>query len=183
MTSRHLTAGEIQLARSVFGDSINYAEVKVNNRHFPLLQKKDVAMAPTGNLYMYNYYRDDYSKDRDPYLKALFIHEMAHVWQYKNKVLHPTIANALLQLKHKFNYSAAYPFRLDAKKDLVNYGVEQQASIIEEYFLIKHEGLTGHAYHCQNNCNDNERLDLYEQVLKKFLKNPSYAKRRFPKLF
>jgi hypothetical protein len=176
MTSRRLTADEIKLAQSVFGDSLNYSSIRVNNWHFPIFQKKDVAMAPTGNLYMYNYYCDDFAKARDPYRRALFIHEMSHVWQYQNKILHPTLANAKLQLKHKFNYAAAYYYMLDAKKDLMKYGVEQQASIIEEYFLLK-QGLNGR--HCQNDCSPAERLKLYEKVLEKFHQNPSYAKRKW----
>lgn len=183
MTPRRLTDGEIELARSIFGDSIDYARVTVTDDKYVFFQPKGVAMTPNGSLYMNGCYYADYAAESS-YTRGFFIHEMTHVWQFQNKVLNPVAAAAELNLKHKFNYEAAYDFHLDEKKDLTQYNMEQQASIVEEYFLVRHAGMASHACHCKNSCSDNERLQLYEKVLAQFLKNPAYARQsEFPKPF
>lgn len=177
MTSRPLTEGEIKLAKSVFGDAINYKKVRLTDGHWPVVQKKNFAWAMCNTLYMYKYYEPDFSK-AGPHRRGLFIHEMAHVWQWQNKSLKPVIGTIKQKLKQKFNYRA-YPFVLDEKKDLMSYGVEQQAAMIQEYYLNKRAGLPSYTRHCENACNDAERHALYEKVLEKFLKNPSYTKRKW----
>lgn len=171
MISRPLTAGEIRLAQTVFGNSIDYTTVKVSDSPYVFFQPANAAMAPNGNLYMHNCYRADYAQT-DSYTRSLFIHEMTHVWQFQNGVLNPVAEAVKLYMKHKFNYAAAYDFTLDAKKDLTDYEMEQQASIVEKYFLEKREGVRASPYHQAD-----QRVKLYEKVLKNFLTNPSYAKR------
>ncbi|MBI3440235.1 MAG: hypothetical protein HY052_00225 [Proteobacteria bacterium] len=47
--------------------------------------------------------------------------------------------------------------------------------------MAKHAGLTTYSYNCKNNCSAEERLRLYEKVLEKFLKDPTYARQNhFP---
>ena len=183
MIKRSLTQDEIELAKTVFGNAIDYSTVTVTDGKFAFFQPKGTAMAPDGNLYMYGCYKDDYSKE-DPLSRSHFIHEMTHVWQFQNKILNPVVAAAELSLKHKFNYFAAYSFHLDATKDLIDYGMEQQASIVQEYFLIVYEKFPGRTLLCENKCEDDEALKLYGKILGKFLKDPTYAKRdSFPKPF
>lgn len=177
MTSRPLTDGEIKLAKSVFGDAINYKKVTITDGHWPVVQKKDFAWSMGNTLSMYKYYVPDFSQASHQ-RRGLFIHEMAHIWQWQNKSLKPVFATMKQRLKQKFNYKA-YPFVLDAKKDLTSYGVEQQAAMIQEYYLNKRAGLPSYTRHCENTCSDTERHDLYEKVLGKFLKNPSYTKRKW----
>ena len=160
--SRHLTTGEIRIAREVFGDSIDYAAVKIHDKGYVPFQSKGSGMTPRGELYARGCYSPDYSHG-NIYARSFFIHEMAHVWQYQNKVMHPVVSAIGLSLKLKFNYQAAYEFKLDPNRDLTSYGMEQQASIIGEYFLLKHRNLD---------------VSLHEKVLKKFLDNPAYARRK-----
>ena len=183
MINRPLTDGEITLARTVFRDAIDYAAVTVSDSQYIFFQPEGVAMTPDGNLFMYGCYHADYSQ-ADSGSRGLFIHEMTHVWQFQNKVLRPVAECVNLAMKHEFNYVAAYNFLLDENKDLTRYGMEQQASIVAEYFLVKHEGLASYARDCANKCSDDEKIRLYEKVLEKFLKDPSYAKQSdFPKFF
>jgi hypothetical protein len=141
-------------------------------------------MTVSNHVYMDNRYREDYTQDPDPKLHALLIHELVHVWQFQNKIYNPLVEALSLNLKHKFNYNEAYEFHLEEKKDLMGYGLEQQAEIIEEYFLTKHKGLSSYIDRCANKCGDDERLKLYEKVLENFLKDPAYAKRKhFPLMF
>lgn len=160
--SRHLTEGETELARQVFGNALDYKSVKIHDKPYFFAQPKNSGMTPRGEIYMRDCYSADYSKD-DTHLRAFFIHEMTHVWQFQNKILHPVMAAIGSALKHKFDYAAAYAFQLDKNRDLISYGMEQQAAIVQEYFLLKHE---------------NADTRLHEAVLKNFLKEPAYAKQK-----
>lgn len=174
MVSRPLTKGEVALAKTVFGNAIDYDAVYVSDQKFVGFHPEGTAMAPNGNLFMYGCYEDDYSQ-QGVIRQGLFIHEMTHVWQYQNKVLAP-IAEALkLNLQHKFNYLAAYPYTLDAKKDLLDYNMEQQASIVQDNFVAKRAP----QYRAWSNA-ENTEADLgalYDSVLAKFNADPLYAKR------
>jgi len=183
MKSRPLTTGEIKLAKTVFGDSIDYSTVNIFDGAYIFFQPNHSGMTPNGNIYMRDCFSEDYSKE-NPHDRGFFIHEMTHVWQFQNKVLNPVAAAIELNLKHKFNYADAYDFHLDGKKDLTDYGMEQQAAIVQEYFMICREGHKHHQQHCRNNCSSAEKQKLFADVLAKFLKDPSYAKRaQFPIAF
>jgi len=181
MKKRSLTSGEITLAKKMFGTAIDYSKVTLTDKKYAFFQPKGTAMAPNGNLYMYGCYHDDYSK-KSNVTKSFFIHEMTHVWQFQNKILNPVVAAIELNLKHRFNYNASYNYLLDKKKDLVDYGMEEQAAIVQEYFLFLNKEAS-YSRHCNNECSDSEKEELYKAVLAKFLKNPSYAKNKsFPSL-
>jgi hypothetical protein len=51
---RQLTAGEIQMCRSVFGDRIDYGKVHVMNHPFLPWQPKHILMAPNGYIHARN---------------------------------------------------------------------------------------------------------------------------------
>lgn len=180
MVTRPLTVGEIGLAKTVFGDSIDYTKVTVSDQPFIRFQAEGVAMAPNGKLYMHGCYKDDYAR-QNIYGQSLFIHEMAHVWQCQNRILNPIASAAKLSLKFRFDYAAAYFYDLKAGKDLLSYNMEQQASIVEDYFVLSRGG-DDHRGHCRNQESGQARAELYKNVLKKFLENPAYAaKRQRPK--
>ncbi|MCE9507036.1 MAG: hypothetical protein K8R48_01810 [Alphaproteobacteria bacterium] len=183
MIIRPLTDAEITLAKTIFGNSIDYAAIKVLDQPTSSLQPSNTSMVVGNNIYMHKNYRDDFAQS-SPFSRCLFIHEMTHIWQGQNKLFNQVLAVAELQLKHKFNYAAAYYFNLDGAKDLTDYGLEQQAAIIEEYYLIKHAGMPSYTRHCTNKCSNEVKLKLYEKVLEKFLQNPSYAKQdKLPSFF
>jgi len=180
--ARPLTAGEIALARGVFGASIDYSTVTITPDKFLGFHPEGTAMAPDGNLYMHGCYKDDYAAE-STYGQALFIHEMTHVWQFQNKILQPVAEAVKLNLKLKFDYAAAYPYTLDAKKDLLDYNMEQQASIVQDYFSLKADGYSTGFEMCQNIISDTAKLDLYEKVLANFIKNPGYGRNSHFPLF
>jgi len=185
MVSRPLTKGEIALAKSVFGDSVDYSTVTISDQKFGGLEflPEGTAMAPNGKLYMPGCYKEDYSKE--PALtKSLFIHEMTHVWQFQNKVLAPIVEAAKLNLKHGFNYMAAYGYTLDGKKDLLDYNMEQQASIVQDYFILKNAPEKIVWGNCKNKDCDADLAKLFEKTLEKFHADPAYAKQaKFPSVF
>lgn len=175
MTSRKLTAGEINLCQTVFGSSIRYDEVEIHAGKFMPFQPAGTAMAPEGNLYMYGCYQDDYST-MGLHTQAHFIHEMTHVWQFQQKILEPISAAIDLNIQHLFNYRAAYLYLLDPKKDLLAYNMEQQATIVQDYFVMRH-GDDEKSLKCQNRECAADRFAMMEKVLENFLNDPHYAKR------
>ena len=81
MTSRALTAAEVSLCLSVFGQAIDYGQVNIFNRKWWLFQNRRVTMAPDGNLWFHpqsDLFCDDFcGSPRN--VQALFIHEMARI--------------------------------------------------------------------------------------------------------
>ena len=131
--SRALTPGEIEMAKTVFGDSIDYSKVRIHNDTSNMFQGKNTTVTPNGELYCANNYVDDFSKDS----RHHFIHEMTHVWQYQNNVLTPRVAAATQWVKSGFCYTDCYSYKPDPKKDLLDYNLEQQADMVADLFALK----------------------------------------------
>ncbi len=55
---------------------------------------------------------------------ALFVHEMGHVWQHQ--------MGANIRTRGLFRWAASYSYSLPNEKDLADYSLEQQASIIAD---------------------------------------------------
>lgn len=131
---RALTLGEVNLARSVFGNSIFYNSVLVHcDSYLPFgLQANRTAMAPNGELYFRKaLYRDDFMVQH--LAQHLFIHEMAHVWQHQRGMW--------VRTRGLLSWAVNYQYRLD-KQLLNHYSMEQQASIIADYFYLKTFGVS-----------------------------------------
>jgi len=176
MPFRPLTKGEVALTLSIFGNAIDCSTVQISSqKHNALFHGKNITMAPDGNIYCNQTYKEDYSTC-DVGFRSHFVHEMVHVWQYQNKVLHPVLAAAKDTLKHKFNYSAAYKYSLSQNKDLCDYGIEQQACIIQDYYLLCQGYLPQRHTPSKMPANDNNLKTQYKAVLKNFLNQPSYAR-------
>jgi hypothetical protein len=129
MSSRPLTSGEIALARSIFGDAIDYTRVRLIRRRWWPFQPKGVVMAPTGNIHFHpasDMWSDDFSLEPLP-KQGMFIHEMAHVWQSQSRGRF-----YLPLMRHPFS---RYGYELDPARPFDRYGLEQQAEIIKHAFL------------------------------------------------
>ena len=129
--SRSLTSGEIALARSVFGDAIDYAKVRLVRRRWWPFQPRNVAMAPCGNIHFHprgHLWSDDFS--REPlHVQGFFIHEMTHVWQAQTR------GRLYLPLmRHPF---CRYRYRVVPGRPFDRYGLEQQAEIVRHAFLAR----------------------------------------------
>src|ERR1035437_383146 len=105
---REMTPGEIELARSVFGNSINYSKVRIHNStYLPACAQGRNIITPNGELYCGANYCDDFSKT-DAGTQRLFVHEMTHVWQYQNNILDPRLEAVKTLVEHWGKYSDAY---------------------------------------------------------------------------
>jgi hypothetical protein len=125
---RALTAGEVALARSVFGDAIDYDAAAVSLSKWAFFQPRETVMAPRGCIHFHprgHRYRDDFAAcalgDQ-----GLFIHEMAHVWQHQRGVFLPLA-------RHPF---CRYDYSIRPGLPLHRYGIEQQAEIVRHAFLL-----------------------------------------------
>ena len=87
MEDRALTSGEIEIARSVFGDTIDYTKVRLFKRKWWPFHPRNSAMAPMGNIYFHpegGAWSEDFAKESLS-RQGFFIHEMTHVWQTHTK--------------------------------------------------------------------------------------------------
>ncbi len=125
--SRQLTEGELALARSVFGDSLKLDGVQLKTAWWVL---KHYAVSPNGNIY---FHPADWVTDFSQCAlgkQSWLIHELTHVWQLQQglKVVRGAIINR------------RYDYVLEAGKSFFNYGIEQQARMVQDYFVRRHRG-------------------------------------------
>ncbi len=163
---RALTEGEIAMARQVFGNSIDYAKVKVHNHGFFWfgLQSKNTAVTPNGEIYFNS---EDFLSDfsvADAREKQLFIHEMVHVWQWQ--------LGYLVWLHGAMRFNLSYEYVLGKQFLLSDFNMEAQGDLLADYFVLKFlqapEAMKQQRYPFD--------LPLFEQVLREFLQNPNDKK-------
>ena len=170
---RPMTPGEIEMARLLFRDAIDYGRVRIYGRGFLWfgLQHPHVAISPNGNIYFTAArYLDDFSTST-PGNKHWFIHEMVHVWQYQ--LGYPVLLRGALRLFLRYDYV------LSANKRLSDYDMEAQGELLADYFALrflgnpKALGPNGKVY--------SGELRMYEQVLQDFLDDPA-GKQHLPRM-
>jgi len=167
-THRALTPGEVALVRPIFRDSLDYGAVRVIDARYMLVQPSSVYMTPEGNIYAPGeLWRDDFSAT-DLSRQAVFVHEMTHVWQFQSgKDL--LAEGATLFVASLGNYERAYAYDLEPSRDLLDYGMEQQASIVQDYFLVGHQAWPVAL-------REPAHRDRFHDVLAAFLADPGYAR-------
>ena len=129
MSTRPLTPGEKDLARSVYGDAIDLAPVEICRHRWFLFQPRHVVMAPRGRIHFHPHgdlYRDDFAA-APLGEQGLFIHEMCHVWQHQRGIYLPLA-------RHPF---CRYHYSIKPGWPLKRYGIEQQAEIVRHAFLLR----------------------------------------------
>lgn len=125
--TRRLTAAEMALGRSVFGEEIEWARVRVMQAP-PLTF---AAMVPFGRTIVFSRWKAQRDFTHAPLAdQGWFVHELAHVWQARRGVV---LAFAKLGALTKGAY--AYKARKNAK--LKSYNIERQAEIARHLFLAR----------------------------------------------
>jgi len=171
---RGLTPNERAMLKPIFRDSLDYDKIQVIRGKF-LLQPNHVYMTPRGNIYAPgDLWSEDFAApSAGPYHRAVFVHEITHVWQFENGM--DLIAQGVAEFaKTGGAYEKAYPYTLAKSRDLVDYGMEQQASIVEDYFLINNREVPQRMEN--RGLGTAARAELYSAVLGKFLGNARYAR-------
>jgi hypothetical protein len=167
---RKLTSDEIKLAESVFRDVIKYNRVKIYRGSGKTVAQSKIMTQPRngGVIVAINEYREDFSTGYDNFHESaksthLFILAMAFVWQYyryDSSFCDPYTSTNVYQ--YSFN-----------KPSFNFYTLEQQASIIADYWLLNkysiqtYEELTGCRDYERNNLNfKSSLLKEYKKILK-----------------
>ena len=133
---RYLTTGEIQICQSVFADLIDYDRVIIMNHPYLPWQPVGMCMAPNGRIYLKDSdYCQDFSTQPIMY-QAVFIHEMAHIYQYQNNI-NVLIQGAVLQsaLYLSLGKYNPYHYQFITGKPYSSYNIEQQGDIARDIFL------------------------------------------------
>ena len=128
---RALTAGEVGIARSVFGNAIAYDRVTIRRRKWFPFQPRKITMAPRGHLHFHpagDSYCDDFSQV-SVIRQGLLIHELTHVWQVQTK-------GSWYLVTHRMPW-ARYDYSLKPGWPLDRYGIEQQAEIVKHAFWLR----------------------------------------------
>jgi hypothetical protein len=133
-TRRPLTDAENALVRTTFGDAVDPTRVAVNRRRWWPFQGRNVVMAPDGEIWCHPdgpTWRACYATSGFAWA-ALFLHEMTHVWQAQRSgrwwlplMRHPWC-------RYRYTYRPGKAFAL--------YGIEQQAEIVSDAYLLRHGG-------------------------------------------
>lgn len=130
---RPLTDGERVIAASVFGTALALDDVTLRRAKWFPFQPRATVMAPDGHLWFHpkgHEWRDDFAT-AGLASRALFVHELVHVWQRQrgiNLVLRrPPLA--------RYRYLPLIP-----GKAFAGYGLEQQACIVQDAYFIREGG-------------------------------------------
>src|ERR1700693_2091340 len=154
MARRYLTGPEIRLLRDVYKQTLRYEAIRCD-----MADVNAKAITPAGVAYFSKpNYCDDFSKGT-PFKRWLFVHEMMHVWQWGHHIW-PVNAAVCLWIKFGGIYEKAYPYDLTPGKTLTAYNIEQQASIVADYW-----GLLTNTTNPRDNNNFEATLSDYTAVI------------------
>src|SRR5690606_34170667 len=135
---RGLTKGEVNIAKTVFRDLINYDDVKIFNIPYLPWQPKNILMAPNGRLFVNKeIFCKDYSQCSIA-MQGVFIHELAHVLQYQ-KHTNVVVKGFVLQSAYYLSFKKynPYKYKLIKGKQFEQYNIEQQGDIARDIFFEK----------------------------------------------
>ena len=124
---RHLNDAEIALARTVFGEHIYLDNVQLKTAWWVL---KNYAVSPNGNIY---FHRDNWITDFTKVSlskQGWLIHELTHVWQLQQGL--KVVRGALINRRYGYELVIGKPF--------FDYGIEQQARMVQDYFIRRQRG-------------------------------------------
>jgi hypothetical protein len=125
--TRPLTAHERAIAQSVFGNSLEYDRILID-------ETAQIGCRKGGFAYVSFYVINCWGQMSDAHL----IHELTHIWQYE-RVGARYILWAL-QAQHSpqgYNYGGLTALVAQQKRGLRAFNLEQQADIVMDYFLLR----------------------------------------------
>jgi len=159
---RPLTPAEERFARHIHGSSLDVSRIRLHDgaligeatyprprrprltcreRILPEPETETVTVSPAAAVLMNRIYfaRDWYAEnylpgypDRMSLVHAMLIaHEITHVWQWQNRAV--TGYSPLRSFSEHRRSADPYLFDIATGADFLDYGYEQQASIVEEY--------------------------------------------------
>lgn len=180
MVTRYLNANEIALARTIYGDSINYSVIQISDFK-AAAQPDDRAMTlPNNNIHFddnTSFLEATYSSDFSSASweqKATFIHEMFHIYQFQNSpgtVIQVGIER-ITNYSDNYNYNGI--FNGTSFEDLT---IEQQAEFMQDLYLLAN-GQPIDRNKGNNQTVDEHSLEDYEDIFD----NINFSPSSFPNL-
>jgi hypothetical protein len=144
ITSRPMLPDEIALAQKVFANQINYSNVMFTNLSL-FSGRSMTAPGVDGKTYCNfgaSYAADMSTKNNDsyPFAGELMIHELTHAWQIQHNNFVPgfVCSGMVNQANYKFGDNVYRYGPPGAPWNSLN--LEQQASIVNEWFAGKNDG-------------------------------------------
>ena len=135
MPERPITLGERTLLYPIFHWTLPYDDqwVETNDSN---IGGSDNSITPLGVPHMSNeIWSPDYNIAPDNY-KYTFIHEMTHVWQHFHGI-NVLAEAAYLMTQYGSDYDPkAYRYDLSSHGNFRNFNIEQQASIVADYWYL-----------------------------------------------
>ncbi len=164
---RPLTEAETAYLDAIHGDSLDTDRMRLVDGHFageftfnipirprttcqeriwpPMTTSRTVTVSPAATvlfnkvLIREDIYRTDFlsgwPEEIDLLAAMLFAHEATHVWQWQNRKR--TGYHPLKALREHVNQKDPYLFDADNTTGFLDYGYEQQGSIVEEYVCCR----------------------------------------------
>jgi len=131
---RYLTSSEKEMLRQIFKNTLPYDKIVCRiNRHN--VGGTYNSITPAGIPYFStSIFCGDFSIASDD-RQWIFVHEMTHVWQWWHRI-YPTLSAVGLFIGKAGQYENAYPYDLTPKKSFLAFNIEQQASIVADYWAL-----------------------------------------------
>jgi hypothetical protein len=123
--TRPLTDDEIEKAKTIFGDKLNYKLIRIDEKATIMTKDKGIIYVGFNTINSWGALRED-----------IFIHELVHVWQYQ-KFGAGYISNALKAQTSKEGYNYAYNKGWEKRASIHDFNAEQQADIVQDYYRLK----------------------------------------------
>ncbi len=156
--SRRLHQWEIDLAKTIYGDSIRYNLITIDEKAFIGMKWPAIAKA-----YVSFHTVNTFGTMKN----GVFIHEMIHIWQYQ-KFGSPYLLKALMAqnsyMKYDYGGIASLKYAISKKLAFTSFNFEQQGDLVQDYYLIKN------GYPSQWGHGKKEDLHYYEHFIEQ-LKN------------
>lgn len=167
---RPLTTLEVHLLKPVFKDTLRYGAIVCSINELGIGGPGN-SITPAGiPLFSKLVYCDDFSKTT-PDDQWVFVHEMTHVWQWGHGT-YPANSAIGLWMQTLTDYEKAYPYDLASGKSLDDFNIEQQASIVADYWGLLTKKLVP-----QNNNNKQATASDYTALIDELQKSgPSVRK-------
>ncbi len=127
--TRRLNNREKALARAVFGDRIDYARVRIDERAFIGCRR-----------FRFAYVGFNMINSWGPLSDAHFIHEMVHIWQYQREgAVYIPRALWAQRTPEGYDYGGEAGLRSAVAQGytLEDFNYEQQGDIVADYFCLK----------------------------------------------
>lgn len=146
---RRLTPREEAVARTVFGEKIDYSRVLIDTKARIGCKKGKFA-------YVSFYLINSWGEMTDSHL----IHELAHIWQYERiGARYMPRAIQAQRSRNGYNYGGMERLHYYANEGFKAFNMEQQADIITDYFLVKNGRQAHWSYASKGD------LEIYERYI------------------